>query len=192
MVARFACFARVATTCWIIAVSAFPAYANPFEWMWRVPKKVASDIAQETRRRNCWPEPFVEPDRQAVRAPFGTMVTLGWRQQNLIAAYHFGEDGVGLTEVGRHKIRWILFEVPPQHRTIYVQMADDPEVTAARLIEVQDLVVQLAPHGELPQVLQTHISPRGWPAEWVDTVGRKFNEATPAPVLPAAKESTAF
>lgn len=185
-------FARIAITCGIMAVSACPASANPFEWIWQTPKKLASDIAEHTKRRNCWPEPFVQPDRQAARAPFATMIAHGWRQQNLIASHHFGEEGVGLTEAGRHKIHWILFEVASQHRTIYVQMADDPQVTAARVAEVQQLAAELTPHGELPPVLHTHIQPRGWPAEWVDTVGRKFNEATPAPVLPESKGSTSF
>lgn len=189
MVARVA---RIAVACWFLAVLASPACANPFDWILIAPKKVASDIARDTKRRNCWPQPFVVPDRQAVRDPFVTMVGHGWRQQNLIGEYHFREGGVGLTEAGRQKVRWILFEVSPQHRAIYVQMADDPNVTAARLAEVQQLVAQLTPHGEMPVVLQTHIRPHGWPAEWVDAVGRKYHEATPAPILPAKQGETSF
>lgn len=189
MIARFA---RSAIACWIITAPASWAMANPFEWIWNAPKRVISDIARDTKRRNCWPQPFIQPDRHAARAPFGTMIGHGWRQQNLIADYHFHEDGVKLTEAGSDKVRWILFEVAPQHRAIYVQTADDPQITAARIAEIQQLAIQLAPHGELPMVLQTHIRPHGWSAEWVDGVGRKFNEATPVPVLPESRGASSF
>ena len=184
--------ARIAIACWMATTLASSASANPFEWIWRVPQKVVSDIVRDTKRRNCWPEPFVQPDRQAAREPFGTMIEHGWRQQNLIAGYHFSEDGAGLNQAGDHKVRWILFEAPPQHRTIYVQVADDPQVTASRIDAVRLLAVQLSPHGDLPMVVATHIQPRGWPAEWVDSVGRKFSEATPAPVLPESGDSSSF
>ncbi len=180
-------FARIAIACWLMAASASIASANPFGWIWNAPKRAASDIARDTKRRNVWPEPFVQPDREAARAPFETMINHGWRQQNLIAHYHFQPDGTGLTEAGRHKVRWILFEVAPRHRIIYVQMADDPQMTAWRVAEVHALAAGLNPHGEMPLILETHIQPRGWPAEWVDAVGRKFHESTPAPALPEAR-----
>jgi len=185
-------FARIAIACWFLAASASVAPANPFAWIWTVPKKVVSDIARDTKRRNCWPQPFVQPDRQAARAPFGTMIGHGWRQQNLIAEHHFREAGAELTEAGRQKVRWILFGVVPQHRIIYIQMTDHPQLTAARVAEVQQMVAQLAPEGDLPMVVQTPIQPQGWPAEWVDAVGRKFQEATPAPVLPPPSGQQAF
>ncbi len=184
--------ARFAIACWLIAAPTSLALANPFQCLWTGTKKVASDIARDTKRRNCWPEPFVYPDIQSVRAPFGVMIAHGWRQQNLIGDYHFHEGGIGLTEAGRQKIRWILFEAAPQHRAIYVQMADDPNVTAARVAEIQQVAAQLSPYHEPPPVLQTRIQPQGWPAEWVDSVSRKYREATPAPVLPEKSSTEAF
>ena len=177
-------FIRIATVCWLIALSAPPASANPLARLWTGTKQVASDIARDTKRRNCWPEPFIYPDRQAARAPFVTMIEHGWRQQNLIAYYHFREDSSRLTEAGRHKVRWILFEVAPQHRIIYVQTADDPQLTADRVAEVRQLATALDEGRPLPPVLKTHLGPLGWSSEWVDAVGRKFHEGTPAPALP--------
>ncbi len=185
-------FARIAIACWLIAAPASLASANPFAWLWGGTKKVAADIARDTKLRNRWPEPYVHADRRAAKAAFGTMIEHGWRQQNLIGDYYFEDDGTELSEAGRRKVRWIVFEAPAQHRVIYVQMADDPQVTAGRVIEVQELVVELAPHDRLPPVLQTHIRPQGWPAERVDVVGRKFHEATPVPMLPAATSSNEF
>ncbi len=180
-------FIRIATVCWLVGISAVPACANPLARLWTGTKQVASDVARDTKRRNCWPEPFIYPDRQAARAPFVTMIEHGWRQQNLIADHHFQEDSSRLTEAGRHKVRWILFEVAPQHRIIYVQTADDPQVTASRMGEVRQLAAKLDGRGQLPPVVKTHRGPRGWSGEWVDAVGRRFHEATPAPALPAPR-----
>jgi len=154
--------------------------------LWTLTKKVASDIARDTKRRNCWPKPFVCPDRQATRAPFQVMVGHGWRQQNLIAFYHFSEGDGQLLQSGRNKIRWILREAPTPHQTIYVQRADDAQQTANRVDQVQQYAMELMPHGELPLVVETDTTPRGWSGQWVDSIDRKFQKATPDPVLPEA------
>ena len=79
-------------------------------------KKFCHSVARDTKRRNCWPEPFTRPDRYAVRAPFALMVSNGWRRQNLLGEHHFVDQGGKLTEAGRLKIRWILTEAPQHHR----------------------------------------------------------------------------
>ncbi len=147
-------------------------------------KEFGRSVARDTKRRNCWPEPFLRPDRHAARAPLAVMVSNGWRRQNLLADHHFIERGAKLTEAGRMKIRWILTEAPQQHRTVYVQRADDPQVTAARIDNVQQVAAQLVPEGALPLVLETSIPVRGWPAARADMIGRKFEASTPEPRLP--------
>jgi len=149
-------------------------------------KAFCRSVARDTKRRNCWPEPFLRPDRHAVRAPLAVMVSNGWRRQNLLADHHFIDQGGKLTEAGRMKIRWILTEAPLQHRTIYVHRADDPQITAARIDNVQQLAAQLVPEGALPLVLETSIPVRGWPAARADMIGRKFEASTPEPRLPEA------
>jgi len=153
--------------------------------MWAGVKKVPSDIARDTKRRNCWPKPFVCPDRQSVRAPFYVMVGHGWRQQNLIAEHYFAEEDGSLIISGRNKIRWILREAPSTHRIIYVQRADEAADTAHRVDQVQQYALKLTPHGDLPMVVETDVSPRGWPAQWVDAIDREWQKSIPKPVLPA-------
>ena len=147
-------------------------------------KAFCRSVARDTKRRNCWPEPFLRPDRHAARAPLAVMVSNGWRRQNLLADHHFIDQGGKLTEAGRMKIRWILTEAPQQHRTIYVHRAGDPQVTSARIDDVQQLAAQLVPEGALPLVLETSIPVRGWPAARADMIGRKFEASTPEPRLP--------
>ena len=151
---------------------------------WAGAKKVASDIARDTKRRNCWPKPFVCPDRQAVRTPFHVMVGHGWRQQNLIAHYHFSQETGEMTTAGQNKIRWILRQAPTPHQTIYVQRADDDADTANRVHQVQQYAVSLTPHGDLPMVVETDVAPRGWSGQWVDAIDREWQKAIPKPVLP--------
>ena len=148
--------------------------------------KAMSHIAKETKRRNCWPDPFVAPDRQSVRAPFAMMVQNGWRRQNMLSDYHFEPDTGALTEAGRLKIRWILREAPSQHRLIYVHTADSPEQTAARVDQVQQVAAAMVHRGDLPPVLETDIPDQGWPASQVDIIGRKFEASIPDPRLPEA------
>ena len=132
-------------------------------------------IVNDFRRRNCWPEPFVGPDRASVSAPFVTQVANGWRRQNMLGEFHFEPATGQLTEAGRLKVRWILTAGPQQHRLIYVHTANSDEETSARIVAVQQLAGRIAPN-DLPPVMPTSISDDGWPADQVDLIGRKFRE----------------
>lgn len=185
MMARFV---RVAVLAAATLACLAPAQAG---WHWfscvvEGTKEFGRQVARDTKRRNCWPEPFLAPDRDAVRSPFALMVSNGWRRQNLLADHHFIDQTGELNEAGRLKVRWILTEAPQHHRTIYVHKTTDPEVTAARIDNVQQLAAQLVPEGALPLVLETGIPVLGWPASQADMIGRKFEASTPDPRLPDA------
>ena len=144
-----------------------------------------SSVARDTKRRCCWPKPFVCPDRYAARAPFALMVSKGWERQNMLGDHHFEAGSGQLTEAGRLKVRWIITEAPRQHREIYVHKAQNSHETAVRIDNVRRLTTELLPSGQLAAVLETEIPDRGWPAERVDMIGRKFRDSLPDPVLPA-------
>ena len=71
-----------------------------------------NSIVRDVKRRQCWPEPFVAPDRATVRSPFVTQVANGWRRQNMLGEFHFQPGSQDLTEAGRLKVRWILPYAP--------------------------------------------------------------------------------
>jgi len=142
------------------------------------------NVVRDWKRNNCWPKPFVYPDRLATRAPFAVMVANGWQRQNLLDKHHFEEESAALNAVGRLKVQWILTEAPRRHRTVYVRRAGTPEETALRVAAIQKLAAQILPKGELADIAETGISFRGWPAEQVDTINRKFQESAPSPRLP--------
>jgi len=149
-----------------------------------LPVRAAKSVWRDWKRNNCWPEPFVRPDRQAVRAAFAISIENGWRRQNLLSDFHFDMDTGKLTPAGEEKLRWILLEAPEQHRTIYVGRARTAQETAARINSIQKVGAEIVPDGPLPAVLETNIKPDGWPAERVDVIGRKFQDSIPDPRLP--------
>jgi len=151
---------------------------------------VIHSIAVDTKRNNCWPKPFVCPDREAVREPFFAMVAKGWQRQNTLGDYHFEGETGKLTEAGELKVRWIVEQAPRHHRTIFVRRADSPEETAARIDLVQQAAIQWVPEGELPPVLETNLDAGSWPADRVDTIDRKFRDTTPDPRLPELTTDT--
>jgi len=161
-----------------------PAKANWIGDVWH-------SIVRDTKRRHCWPEPFVCPDRNDVRAPFALMVNNGWRVQNMLADHHFVVGTGELTEAGRRKVRWVLTEVPADRRIIYVHRAEEAELTAERVDSAKKLAAKLIQGGgQPPMVLETGIPVRGWPAAEVDLINRKFEATTPDPRLPAPQSET--
>lgn len=154
----------------------------PGEWFHR--------LRQDARRNRCWPAPFLEPDRVAVRSPFAIMINNGWRTQNTLGDDHFDADTGLLNEAGELKVREILAISPPEHRTVFVLQARDAEETAARNHSVRGLVTRLHPFSAGPLVSVTSNRPSTASAEYVNTIGTRFNQTTPDPRLPSANSST--
>lgn len=163
------------------------AWAAPIEAQSSRMQIFWDSVVIDFQRNNCWPEPFVRPDRLSVRAPFVLMVNNGWRRQNMLADYHFEEGTNNLNEAGKLKIRWIMTEAPRHHRTIYVRRADTPETTAERLALVEQSAAQYVREGEHPMVLETTLDASGWPATRVDMIDRRWLDSTPDPRLPATQ-----
>ncbi len=149
-------------------------------------RSFAHSVVVDFHRNNCWPEPFMQADREATRIPFNAMVANGWRLQNALTDHHFEPTTGRLNEAGKLKAYRILTEVPKQHRTIYVLRAKSAEETAARLDGVEKLVATYAAEGIQGNVVLSTVTPRGWPAERVDAVTRAFQASAPEPRLSAA------
>ena len=146
-----------------------------------------NSIARDVKRRQCWPEPFVGPDRATVRSPFAIQVANGWRRQNMLGEFHFEPGSEQLTEAGRLKVRWILTACPQQHRLIYVHIGQTDAETSTRIATVQKLAAQITPNN-VPPVMSTSIADDGWPADEVELIGRKFQATMPAPRLPSSND----
>ena len=140
-------------------------------------------IAEETCQNNRWPYPYVCADRQAEREPYEIMIQNGWRRQNLLADHYFQEKTGELTEPGQAVVRRIANDVPAPHRTIYVRKGQTPEQTAARVKAVHAYAARVAADGNVPPIVETNISPAGYPAGWPPiregSVSRRFQVWVP-------------
>ena len=147
-------------------------------------------VERGRQRNNAWPEPFATADKEAAVAPINLMIVKGWQRQNLLGEHHFEADKSALSQAGQLKLRWILTQVPPEHRIVYVERGLTEEATAARIDIVQQATTTMVAKGDLPQVVASNMISRGWPAAQVDSVGRKYTETTPSPRLPTFSPTT--
>ncbi len=178
---------RLAAIVFVLTLfSAVPRAQAQFMWFHAAKDSIVTDF----KRNNCWPDPFVCPDRVTVRAPFNVMVQNGWQLQNTISDYHFEESTGELTVAGKNKVFWILNHAPKQHRVLYVQKSREPDVTVQRLQAVQALAGVYAPSGTMARVEPTINQPAGWTAERVGFVTQAFETSAPAPRLPGGSSSS--
>ncbi len=167
----------------ILIVGGMLATAAPAEAQWF--HNLCENFKREYHRNTMWPEPFLQPDRNAVMAPFSVQTANGWRRQNLMSDYLFNEATNQLTLAGETKLRYILTQMPPSRRTVFVQQGLSAPVTEARIHAVERASSRILPQGMLAQVVETNLSNEGWPAEDVDAVYRKFSATRPDPRLPS-------
>lgn len=140
-------------------------------------------------RNNCWMEPFASVDRQATVVPFNAMVNNGWQSQTTLDQNYFHRETHVLNEAGTRKLHWIMTNAPEEHRTIFVAMSHEPEISERRLDSVQQTLARLLPDQSLPAVIPVERAPRGWPADYIDTIDRKMHATIPSPRLPSFQEA---
>ena len=134
-------------------------------------------------RNTCWPQPFIEADRQSVEEPFRMMVHNGWKRQHLMSAHHF-EDGK-LTEAGRIKTQWLISQTPAHRHSIFVQRSLDPKETHDRIAAVQAWANKVS-RGQPVTVMASDMAPRASSGERLDTINRKAADTIPTPRIPSS------
>lgn len=168
---------------WTILLSVAPAEAQWFS-------NFSDNFCRDYKRNQYWPEPFIWADRKATIAPFAQMVANGWRRQNLMSDYHFNDNDTQLTAAGEAKVRYILTQMQPSRRTIFVQRGFTPEETAARINLVNHAAMNMLPSGVMPDIAESDLPNDGWPADDIDAVARRFNATRPDPRLSSDQSGT--
>lgn len=141
-------------------------------------------VEMHRKRVLYWPEPFQQQDRELVRGPFRTMADNGWKLQNTLPDELFDKESQELTYAGRLKLRWLLTQMPPHRRQVYVLEGDTAAATDARVASVQRHLNEIAPdqaHG----VWTTRIVPPSGEGTYIYGVSQKLHTAAPTPRLPA-------
>ncbi|MFV2067482.1 MAG: hypothetical protein ACC645_10915 [Pirellulales bacterium] len=153
------------------------AEANWFEHMY-------NRVTTDWHRNNCWPDPFVQPDRMHVAATLDAITASGWRQQNLLGDHHFTSDSSTLTTAGQLKVREILTQAPQQFPTARVQRGPDRDATAARMDAVEQWASGHLSEEIVANVVESDKIVEGRPAPVVDAINVRFQETQPLPQLP--------
>lgn len=161
-----------------IFASAKPADAQWFE-------EFKHNFKRDFRRNAMWPEPFLQADRNAVMCPFAIQTANGWRRQNLLSDYHFNDATNQLNLAGEERLRYILTQMPPTRRTVFVQQGNSAPVTESRMTSVERVAQQIVPPNMVAHIVESNLPNEGWPAADIDAVQRKFIATTPDPRLPA-------
>jgi uncharacterized membrane protein YgcG len=120
------------------------------------------------RRSESWPEPFVLPDREAVRTPFRIMADNGWKQQNTMNEGFFDRETNELTVAGRAKLQRMLNELPPHRRQVYVLEGPTPQATTVRVTSVCKYLGELVPGQPLWPVMTTTVPAPGGEGKWIE------------------------
>ncbi len=143
-------------------------------------------------RNNAWPKPFDEIDRHATRMPIAAMVRAGWQMQNTLGDDLFDRETQQLTRAGKHKVRWIMTQTPPQRRTVFVLQGETEQATQERLVSVRNTVRSLyGVQGDAESsVVVIGTPPRNGAGGYLDRVRRSYEASTPAPRLPKMKEDS--
>lgn len=127
-----------------------------------------------------WPYPYVCDDRAYVRNVCEMQVANGWMAETTLYDYHFDEETQELNHSGREHVGWMLRNVPPQRRTIYVQSLFDTEKTQKRLAATRNLVTAWSPT-DVPSIELRTTEPFGRPANEIDHIERAVRGSMPEP-----------
>lgn len=142
-------------------------------------------------RNNCWPEPFESVDRKATREPFAVMVNNGWRRETTLGRAFFHPESQKLTEGGKHRVHWILTQVPEEHRRIYVSVGFHHLDIDKRMESVQSAIADLVPGAPMPEVIATNVQHHEWSGDYINEIDTKSVETIPKPRLDPFKAAGA-
>lgn len=140
-------------------------------------------------RNNAWPEPFVHVDRQAVQMPIDVMVDKGWQLQNTISHQLFNPETHELTQAGELKVRWILTQMPPRRRSVFVLRGNTPEITETRLRSVEQVAAAVVGDSAMTFIAVTDVMPREGSGSYYERVSVGYDSTIPPPRLPAMDSS---
>jgi hypothetical protein len=170
---------RIATALLVGAISLAASSKVQANWF----KSIYWDVRSGFHTNNMWPQPYIMPDRKAVKEPLAIMHARGWQRQNLLGEHHFEEDQQRLTPAGMLRVKAIIAHSPPQYRTVYIEKGRNRGITDSRIDAVQQAIVDMQVDGTPPPVLASDLIYEGWSSEYADAVGRKYYSSMPQPRL---------
>jgi hypothetical protein len=127
-----------------------------------------------------WPYPYNCWDRAWVKNALAIQNANGWIEATTLCGCHFDPETQMLTESGRNQLRWILSQVPPQFRTVYIEAAEHSHESQARQAAVEMAAGDLVGVGPARVVVRP-VQMAGRPANEVDSLRRTELQTMPKP-----------
>ena len=128
-----------------------------------------------------WPWPYICTDRQVVLDMSRIQEANGWLSETTLYDYHFNAETNELTVPGKLQLKWILENVPPSYRTVWLQQAEDQAVSQQRMVNVRAVASRFVSQTNLPAIAFRPTTAPGRPAVEVDHIRRKELESIPNP-----------
>jgi hypothetical protein len=128
-----------------------------------------------------WPWPYMCTDRQVVLDMSRIQEANGWLSETTLYDYHFNAETNELTVPGKLQLKWILENVPPSYRTVWLQQAEDQAVSQQRMVNVRAIASRFVSQTNLPTIAFRPTTAPGRPAVEVDHIRRKELESIPNP-----------
>ena len=165
----------------LLAAAAWATASRPAAAGWQ---EFWDGVDLHRQRVATWPEPFLVPDREAVRNPFRAMADNGWKQQNTFNDDLFHAETNELNNAGLLKLRQMLRELPPHRRQIFVLEAQTPEATSVRVASVYKSLAQVMPDQRPCPVMTTRVPAAGGEGWYLYGVENTYRSSLPAPRMP--------
>ena len=133
-----------------------------------------------------WPLPYVCQDRQAVRDMVDFQISRGWEEETTVYDRHFEPTTNLLTRAGELHLERIVYVVPPERRTVFVQSTHDAALDSVRMENVSAAVALMC-HGnsDVPVTLR-ECQELSRAASEVQAINSMYNGSIPSPRLSSA------
>jgi hypothetical protein len=110
-----------------------------------------------------------------------TQTALGWQNQTTLYDRHFDQNTQALNTAGRLQLEYILFTVPPQRRSVYVQATRSPEGDEIRRVSVAEAAATMRPGQSPAEITMRTCEEIGRPAAEVGSIAEQYLQSTPVP-----------
>lgn len=130
-----------------------------------------------------WPHPQACEDISSVRNALNMQGANGWVEGTTLFNHHFNADTNQLNSAGIAHLEYILFRVPGQYRSAFVQMSNSPQNDQQRVANVQAAASTLLNDGNLPPIALRRARSYGAAAAEIDMISRQYISSTPTPRL---------
>ncbi|MDB5391512.1 MAG: hypothetical protein JWM11_7158 [Planctomycetaceae bacterium] len=147
------------------------------------PRGKEPTFIQQYHYTHYWPYPHNCEDRSAVNNALNIQAANGWVEATTLFSYHFDPETEQLNSSGMAHLEYILYRVPYQRRSVFIQVSPSPQTDQARLASVQNSMGTMLQSNSLPPIAMRRARAYGTSAEEVDIITRKYIGGAPTPRL---------